>query len=257
MPEIRMIALDLDRTFLRTDKSISDYSISVIDRCRKKGIRIGIATARSEKAAQAYISRIQPDIVISDGGARVRCGEETVWSCMLPENVTEAIVAEAVKEKACVNITVEAEDSYYVTWEKADSPDYEHAVHCDFSDPFRKASYKITLELKEMEAARRIAQAHPECSMIPFSGGKWYRFAHRGATKMNGVRHAAEYLSIDTAQIAAFGDDLSDKDMIEGCGTGVAMGNAIDAVKSIADAVCQSNDEDGAARWIEENILGA
>ena len=74
--EIRMIALDLDRTFLRTDKSISDYSIAVLDQCREKGIRIVVATARSEKVAEAYTRRIRPDIIVSNGGSRVRCGKE-------------------------------------------------------------------------------------------------------------------------------------------------------------------------------------
>ena len=72
---------------------------------------------------------------------------------------------------------------------------------------------------------------------------------------MEGVRQAAQYLDIDVSQIAAFGDDTSDLDMIRGCGIGVAMQNAIDAVKAAADAVCLSCDEDGVARWIEENIL--
>jgi len=253
--QIRMIALDLDRTFLRTDKSISDYSISVLNRCREKGIKVAIATARSEKAAENYTKQIRPDVVVSNGGARVRCGEKAIWDCMLSSETTEGIVSSAARENSCVNITVETREGYYVTWEKSDSPDYEHAVHCDFSDPFRREAYKITLEFRERLAAYRIAKLYPECSMTPFSDEKWYRFAHSEATKMNGVRHAAEYFGLKTEQIAAFGDDLSDKDMIEGCGIGVAMGNAIDAVKAAADAVCLTNDEDGVARWIEENIL--
>ena len=44
--------------------------------------------------------------------------------------------------------------------------------------------------------------------------------------------------------------------MIKLCGTGVAMQNANDKVKLAADYICQSNDEDGVARWIRENVLG-
>ncbi len=43
--------------------------------------------------------------------------------------------------------------------------------------------------------------------------------------------------------------------MLELCGLGIAMGNAIDAVKEKADVVIGSNDEDGIAAFIEENIL--
>lgn len=253
--EIRMIALDLDRTFLRTDKSISDYSIAVLDQCREKGIRIVVATARSEKVAEAYTRRIRPDIIVSNGGSRVRCGKENVWKCMLSGNTTAAIVSAAVKEEACFDITVETEAGYYVTWEKANSPDHKHAVHCDFEEPFRQEAYKITLDIRDRKIAERLAEENPECSMTPYSDAKWYRFAHKDATKMEGVRQAAQYLDIDVSQIAAFGDDTSDLDMIRGCGIGVAMGNAIDAVRAAADTVCLSCDEDGVARWIEENIL--
>ena len=49
-----------------------------------------------------------------------------------------------------------------------------------------------------------------------------------------------------------FGDDYADIGMLELCGTGVAMGNAIDEVKESADIVIGSNDEDGIADFIEE-----
>ena len=65
----------------------------------------------------------------------------------------------------------------------------------------------------------------------------------------------ADFLGIEPAEVAAFGDDYSDVKMIAACGFGVAMSNAIDEVKAVADYICGSNDEGGAARWIEENIL--
>ena len=52
-----------------------------------------------------------------------------------------------------------------------------------------------------------------------------------------------------------FGDDYADIGMLELCGTGVAMGNAIDEVKERADIVIGSNDEDGIAGFIENEIL--
>ena len=55
--------------------------------------------------------------------------------------------------------------------------------------------------------------------------------------------------------IIAFGDDYADIGMLRLCGTGVAMGNAIDEVKEKADIVIGSNDEDGIAGFIENEIL--
>jgi hydroxymethylpyrimidine pyrophosphatase-like HAD family hydrolase len=52
----------------------------------------------------------------------------------------------------------------------------------------------------------------------------------------------------------AFGDDLNDIDMLNHAGVSVAMGNALDEVKAVADYVCDTNDNDGLAKWLEENV---
>ena len=56
-------------------------------------------------------------------------------------------------------------------------------------------------------------------------------------------------MNLPPEKTAAFGDDFNDIGMLKFCGIGVAMGNAIAEVKSIADDVCLTNDEDGLAKW--------
>ena len=60
---------------------------------------------------------------------------------------------------------------------------------------------------------------------------------------------------VDINSFVAFGDDVNDIDMVQRCGIGVAVSNAIDAVKEVADYICDSNDDDGVAKWIELNLL--
>ena len=55
----------------------------------------------------------------------------------------------------------------------------------------------------------------------------------------------------------AFGDDFNDVDMLDYAGVSVAMGNAPDQVKLVADYICDTNNNDGMAKWIEENLLNA
>ena len=62
-------------------------------------------------------------------------------------------------------------------------------------------------------------------------------------------------MGFGTEAIIAFGDDFADIGMLQLCGTGVAMGNAIDEVKDKADVVIGSNDEDGIAVFIENEII--
>ena len=64
-----------------------------------------------------------------------------------------------------------------------------------------------------------------------------------------------EVCGFGTESIIAFGDDYADIGMLQLCGTGVAMWNAIDEVKDKADVVIGSNDEDGIAVFIENEII--
>ena len=64
-----------------------------------------------------------------------------------------------------------------------------------------------------------------------------------------------EVCKFSTDSIIAFGDDYVDIGMLKLCGTGVAMGNAIDEVKERTDIVIGSNDEDGIADFIDKEIL--
>jgi hydroxymethylpyrimidine pyrophosphatase-like HAD family hydrolase len=52
-----------------------------------------------------------------------------------------------------------------------------------------------------------------------------------------------------------FGDDWNDIELLRECGVGGAVANAIDVCKAAADRICGDCDDDGVARWIEENIL--
>lgn len=79
--------------------------------------------------------------------------------------------------------------------------------------------------------------------------------SYKDAGKRSGVQYLAGLLGIDRKDIAAFGDADNDIDMIQFAGYGVAMGNATEHLKSIADYVTKSNDEDGVAYAIENILL--
>ena len=78
---------------------------------------------------------------------------------------------------------------------------------------------------------------------------------NKDARKLNAIRVVADYYGVTLAETAAFGDDYNDVEMLRACGVGVAVANAIDEAKSAADQICGDCDDDGVARWIEENLL--
>ena len=69
-------------------------------------------------------------------------------------------------------------------------------------------------------------------------------------SKAVGIQKVLDYFGIAMEDSIAFGDGINDLEMIELAGTGVAMGNACDELKAVADAVCGNVDEDGLARYL-------
>ncbi len=125
----------------------------------------------------------------------------------------------------------------------------------DFSD-FKESCMKMCVETLDKEKVEKIAASlgADKLDYLPFSDIPWYKFSKKGATKECAITALCDHLKISPAQIVAFGDDFNDIGMLKLCGKGIAMRNAIPEVQQVADEVCDSNEADGVARWIEEFI---
>lgn len=88
----KLILLDLDGTLLRSDKTISPRTLAVLARCREKGCAIAVCTARGASNAAQYVARVQPDFVVSSGGALVQAGGETLYCSAFSAEETARLV---------------------------------------------------------------------------------------------------------------------------------------------------------------------
>ena len=79
----------------------------------------------------------------------------------------------------------------------------------------------------------------------------------KGADKGSALLWLADHLGISREGTMAFGDGENDIPMIKDAGIGVAMENALDAVKEAADTITLNNDEDGVAAAIRKFIFGS
>ncbi len=110
--------------------------------------------------------------------------------------------------------------------------------------------------------ARDIAQrfgALPEVHtavIIRIDNGDWMvDFTHSTANKAVAVAQYARLHGITPAQVIAAGDSYNDLPLLGACGLGIAMGNAVEELKALADYIAPSVDEDGLAVAIEEFVL--
>lgn len=69
---VKLLLFDLDGTLLKTDKTISERTLSALRDCKNKGYLIGISTSRSEQNCLAFLGELSPDILITSGGALIK-----------------------------------------------------------------------------------------------------------------------------------------------------------------------------------------
>ena len=251
----RMILTDLDGTLICSDGNISERSKSVLKSCQERGIYIVIATARYWIGAERYIEEIQPDYEITTDGTLIHRHGEQIYSCNFEIKDTNKIVQDILAKNNKTEITVAA--GRKVLWNSkhiSESEKLHKAIYCDYKKPLTCQANKIVAELPDHETALEIANKN-HCRLQSYRGENWYGFLPETAGKVQAIQELAKILNISLNEIVAFGDDKNDMEMLKMCGIGVAVNNAIPSVKEIADSITLSNDENGVAEWLDENIL--
>ena len=254
MTECRLLLFDLDGTLLHSDKSISHRTLQALQKCRERGILIGISTSRGEQNALSFIEELCPDVLIASGGALVKYNNEYICKAEFSKERTSQMIAAA--REVCgadCEITIDTLDAHYWNYKidpKKQDQSWGDSIYTDFRN-FEMSSLKMCVEIPEDSHAERLQELLEDCDCVRFSDGYWYKFTRKDVTKEDAIQKMCAACGIKTEEITAFGDDYADIGMLQLCGTGIAMGNAIDEVKKKADLVIGSNDEDGIAEYLE------
>lgn len=72
MEKPQILLFDLDGTLLRNDKTLSEYTLEILSKCKECGYIIGISTSRGEQNCLSFLRELKPGILISSGGALIR-----------------------------------------------------------------------------------------------------------------------------------------------------------------------------------------
>ena len=255
MENISLVLVDLDGTLFRDDKSISEYSKQTIKRLQQKGVLFGICTSRAYVNSIKYLDGINPDIFITNGGGMVRQGDNKIYTCQFSVEEVRTLINAAFR--ICGPDTILSADNEEGLYSNSkEELGDKFWTFNDFLD-FQKPAMKVCIQTLDKEKVSQIAQSigPDRIDFLPFSDIPWYKMTLKDATKEKAISIMSQKLNIPLEQIAAFGDDFSDIGMLKLCGKGIAMENAIPQVKKIASGICRSNEEDGIAHWLEENLL--
>ena len=245
LPPYRAVIVDLDRTLLHTDKSISDYTVRVLKKWEAAGAFLYAATARPERTIGDYRRIVGFRSVTTLNGAR------TITPSAVYENPICPDSAASLLDQLCgvdgAAISAETEDGFYAS---EDIPQWRPKVTDDIRKlPERVKIYKILASHPRL-APDQLEVNVPEDIYSTVAVQTVIQFMSKTATKWGGILQMLQEDRIGGDQAIYFGDDNDDIEPIRMCGCGVAVANAFDSVKAAADAVAESNDEDGVAKYL-------
>ncbi|MBQ8524576.1 MAG: HAD family phosphatase [Clostridia bacterium] len=251
---MKLIITDLDGTLLRSDNTISEYTVRVLEKVKAKGHMIGFASARGFSMTR-YVDLIKPHITIKNGGAKISFNGDIIYRNMLSENDVSKIIRMCREfSNAKALICVENDEGYFCNYVPDDIDGRAVYTYSDLSN-FEGLAYDISSELVKDEWVTEIQKSCANCNVQSFTGMSWRQFSANNTSKESALIKLITHIGIKLDDVIAFGDDINDLGMLKIAGKAVAVSNAIDEVKAVADHITESNDQDGVAIYLEKTIL--
>lgn len=248
---IKTIVVDLDRTLLHTDKTLSAHTVKVLKECKRYGIKIMVATARPFRTAKQYCDLIDFDAMVVSNGARIIYRNQRT-DYRIRQRSAEHLL-NGLKRYPDLRITLETGDCAY-----SNHPieDYETILSDNLVGiANEKGALKILVHLDSEETLPFVQKELTEDLYYTIAHGYLLQIMNKSATKWNGIKAMLDICNCSPNETAYFGDDQDDVEPIKMCGVGIAVSNGTDEVKAVADYVTESNDGDGVAKFIEQRIL--
>ena len=264
----RMLVLDLDDTLLKDDRTVSELTRRRLLEAQQQGMIVVLASGRPTYAMQHLAKELclaeYGGYFISFNGARITsCADQHI---LLSVDISHAQMCKLfdLAQEHGVYIQTYTEDHILV------SKDNEYTqiekeitgmdvIECaDFKAEIPKTAVKAMMlehpdRLKEVEKALRPVVENELYMTItkPF----FLEFMNPAMDKGKSLVTLAQHLNVPMEQVIAVGDSYNDISMIKAAGLGVAMGNAVEAVKQAADYETADNEHDGVARVVERFFL--
>ncbi len=257
MNKIKIIFFDIDGTLIdMTKKAISYKTVETLLRLKENGVKICIATGRAPGSVPKF-DGVDFDAFLTFNGSYCFNSSDVILSTPIPKVDVEKMIENATRINRPVSIA--GKDRVVANGTDKDLSDYfgfakqETPVSDDFDEVLKGEIYQMMMGgrkdeyddiLKDVENARITAWWDRAVDIIPANGGKG-----------KGIEAILEYYGIDRSESMAFGDGGNDIEMLQTVGTGVAMGNALDHVKEVADEICGTSADDGIYHYCLENGL--
>lgn len=257
-----LICTDLDGTLLRNDKTISEENREAIEYFKSEGGYFTFVTGRVPCVSRMIYEMVRPNAPVGCiNGAGIYDFEknEYLWSTTVSPHYKELITA-VIEAIPGVGAQVSTHDAVYFCRENESMVKFRRRTgapnlvvdYKTFDEPITKVLFGEE-DGEKIQKIIEILNNHPKTADFDYirSERMLYEILPKGSSKGNLLMKLAEILGVDARKTVAIGDYNNDVSMIKAAGVGVAVANAVDEAKAVADIVTVSNEEHAIAKIIE------
>lgn len=262
----KLIAIDIDDTLINDDKEVTPGTQQALEEAVAQGVIVTLATGRAYAGAHKLARQTGLNVpIITYQGALIKnlLDEKVLYERYFPMDAAIKLFNYCIEHN--LHLQTYIDDKLYAREENQKLIDYtqlngtEYFVEPDFIKVIKQPTPKMLIiddpdyldeiipELRELLGDEvHITKSKPH----------FLEFMHKEGTKGHALKFLSAHFGCELSQTIAIGDSWNDHEMLEVAGLGVAMGNAIPALKEIADYITASNNEDGIKQVIDKFVLG-
>ena len=243
---------NINYILLKQDELLYTDTKDVLLKCREKGHKLIINTARGFIATKPIIDEIKPDYSIVNAGALIfDKNEHIVYSNPIEHDTVIGVVKDI--QNICESILLQ---TTYILYSNIEKEENETNKYVQFNDDtlnkiLEDNVYKIVPK-KLAESDGIMIRDKYDLDYCRYFSGVWSRFSEKKATKEYGMLKVVEMENEDINNTIAFGDDHGDLKMLLRSGVGVAMANSVEDVLNKVRNKTLSCDENGVAVFLEK-----
>lgn len=267
-----IIALDLDGTLTNSEKNITPRTFDALMKAQREGVRLVLASGRPTFGIAALANQLQladyGGYVLSYNGGRIIdwCEKTVIFSQVVDQKLVPILYDFA--EKAQIPIVTYLSEAILASKNEGEYLAEEARINgmpvvvaqnfVEEAMQIAGGSTKFLIpgepeQLIQLESEMKAALSE---QMEVFRSAPFFlELPPKGIDKAQSLQRLLTHLGLERESLMAFGDGFNDLSMIQFAGKGVAMANAVEEVKSIADFVTTSNEEDGIAHALEQLLF--
>ena len=268
LQQIKLIVFDVDGTLVDDDQVLGERTVSVIHKLQQRGLVVSIATGKIFPSVKKVMQMLEITVpVILANGALIQYPDEKI---LFEKYVDSEIVREitAGEKRSTADLALFTPQNIYVLEENYNTDhiavEFKETITVvgnwesvtDHLNEICKAIWinrldqpmiqKLTSDLRRKYGNRLSLSTGAPCSIEAMPVG---------VSKQSGLVKVTEHLNIPMQSVMVFGDQINDLEMLQAAGLSVGMGNAVDIVKDSVDLVIGTNNEEGAAQFLQEAFL--